>query len=142
MQNVLLAYDGSESATRALRHLLQMPAPQRPRQIHVLNVQVSPLFHGQILTHDDVRRMHEAQLARGREVLRPAEEELLTAGVDFRSHVVLGEAEHQIIEMARELACDHIVMGTRGLGTIRTLLLGSVALKTVHLAPVPITLVK
>jgi hypothetical protein len=33
-----------------------------------------------------------------------------------------------------------IVMGTRGLGSIQGLLMGSVAMKVIHLAEVPITL--
>ena len=35
-----------------------------------------------------------------------------------------------------------IVMGTRGLGGIQGLLLGSVAMQVIHLAEVPITLIK
>jgi nucleotide-binding universal stress UspA family protein len=34
------------------------------------------------------------------------------------------------------------VMGTRGLGPVQSLLLGSTALKVIHLAEVPVTLVK
>jgi nucleotide-binding universal stress UspA family protein len=142
MKNVLLPYDGSDASARALRHLIQMPRERWPEQIHLLNVQISPMFHGQILTHEDVRIAHEAQLGHGRKVLRPAEEELLSAGAPFRSHVLLGEPELVIAEQAVELGCDHIVMGTRGMGTIRSLVLGSVATKTVHLAQVPVTLVK
>lgn len=142
MKNVLLPYDGSDSSARALRYLLQMTPEQRPGQIQLLNVQTWPMFHGQILTHDDVRIAREAQLAQGRHLLRPAEEELLSAGARFQSHILFGEPEHVIVEQARQLGCDHIVMGTRGLGTIKTLLLGSVAMKTVHLAEVPVTLLK
>ena len=40
------------------------------------------------------------------------------------------------------LGCDAIVMGTRGLGTVQTLLLGSTALKVLHLVDVPVTLIK
>lgn len=142
MKNVLVPYDGSDSSGRALRHILQMPPERRPEQIHLLNVQNWPLFHGQILTHDDVRIAREAQLAHGRHLLQPAEEELLSAGATFRSHVVFGEPEQAIVEQAQQLGCDHIVMGTRGMGTIKTLVLGSTALKTIHLAEVPVTLVK
>jgi nucleotide-binding universal stress UspA family protein len=33
-------------------------------------------------------------------------------------------------------------MGTRGMGLIRTLVLGSVAIKVIHAAAMPVTLVK
>jgi nucleotide-binding universal stress UspA family protein len=36
----------------------------------------------------------------------------------------------------------HIVMGTRGLGRSQGLLLGSVAMNVIHLAQVPVTLIK
>ena len=142
MKNVLLPYDGSDSSARALRYILQMPPEHRPELIQLLNVQIWPMFHGQILTHDDVRIAREAQLAQARHLLRPAEDELLAAAVRFQSHILFGEPEQVIVEQTRQLGCDHIVMGTRGKGTIKTLLLGSVAMKTIHLAAVPVTLVK
>jgi nucleotide-binding universal stress UspA family protein len=37
---------------------------------------------------------------------------------------------------------DEVVMGTRGMGALGTLLLGSVAYRVVHLVHVPVTLVK
>jgi nucleotide-binding universal stress UspA family protein len=47
-----------------------------------------------------------------------------------------------IARFARERGCDQILMGTRGLGAIGSLLLGSVATKVIHLADVPVLLVK
>ena len=47
-----------------------------------------------------------------------------------------------IAQAARDEGIEHIVMGTRGLGSIQGLLLGSVAMKVIHLAEVPITLIK
>jgi nucleotide-binding universal stress UspA family protein len=38
--------------------------------------------------------------------------------------------------------CDEIVMGTRGLGAVKGVLMGSVTLEVVRLATVPVTLVK
>lgn len=142
MKTVLLPFDGSDSAGRALDHLLNLPAAQRPESIHLLNVQGFPVFHGQILTHEFVRLMREQQLNRGRDQLQPAEQKLLAAGAGFKSHVVIEETAETIVEMASQLGCDQIVMGTRGMGTMKTLWLGSVAYKTVHLAEVPVTLVR
>lgn len=50
-------------------------------------------------------------------------------------------AQH-IAEFASENACDEIIMGTRGMGAVGNLVLGSVATKVVHLATVPVTLVR
>jgi nucleotide-binding universal stress UspA family protein len=45
-------------------------------------------------------------------------------------------------QLARRLGVDQIVIGSRGLGAIGKLVLGSVATKVAHLARVPVTLVK
>ena len=47
-----------------------------------------------------------------------------------------------IDRVAREVGAHQIVMGTRGLGSLGNLFLGSVATKVVRLAQVPVALVK
>ena len=47
-----------------------------------------------------------------------------------------------LAKRAEELGCDEIIMGTRGMGAIGNLVMGSVATKVVHLAGIPVTLVK
>ena len=48
----------------------------------------------------------------------------------------------RIAARAEELGCHAIVMGTRGMGSIGNLLMGSVSTKVVHLATMPVTLVR
>ena len=57
-------------------------------------------------------------------------------------HLVIGDPATAIVKLARRLNCDLIVMGTRGMGKVAGLVLGSVATKVVHLADAPVTLVK
>ena len=45
-------------------------------------------------------------------------------------------------DLGRRLKCDAIVMGTRGMTTLGSLVPESVASKVVHMAKVPVTLVK
>ena len=45
-------------------------------------------------------------------------------------------------EFAKRLGVDKIIMGTRGLGGLAGLLMGSVATDVIKNAPVPVTLVK
>ncbi len=47
-----------------------------------------------------------------------------------------------IVKRAQEVACDGIVMGTHGRSAIANLVMGSVARASMHLARVPVTLVK
>ena len=49
-----------------------------------------------------------------------------------------------IAEWAHKLHCDNVIMGTRGLGTVTPLLLGSVTHEVIHeMDPgIPVTLVK
>jgi nucleotide-binding universal stress UspA family protein len=67
---------------------------------------------------------------------------LRQARVRCETHVVYGNAPQAIIRTARRLNCDSIVMGTRGLGAIGNVFLGSVASKVIHLSPVPVTLIR
>ena len=64
------------------------------------------------------------------------------AGVAVVEHVEQGEIAPTIARLAQELTCDQIVMGTRGRSALGDLILGSVAVKVLHLAKVPVTLVK
>jgi nucleotide-binding universal stress UspA family protein len=64
------------------------------------------------------------------------------AGVGFKTIVRTGQAAETIAQVAREEDIKRVVMGTRGLGRIQGLLLGSVATKVIHLAEVPVTLIK
>lgn len=60
-----------------------------------------------------------------------------------RAVSVVGDFNHwDDTRHALILGCYHIVMRTRGTGRIKSLLLGNVAMQTVHLAQTPVTLVK
>jgi nucleotide-binding universal stress UspA family protein len=95
-----------------------------------------------------VRRMLKAEeLAAmekewGEAAMAPARAILQAAGVAHRERMVQGDVPQTIARLARELACDQIVMGTRGQSSLGGLLMGSMATKVLHLAEIPITLVK
>jgi len=71
-------------------------------------------------------------------------EELSGEGIDVRLRIVnhIGpQPAHEIADVARELGADLIVMGTRGHGAVGGLLLGSVVLRLLHVAPCPVVAV-
>lgn len=64
------------------------------------------------------------------------------AGVPYVARSERGAVAPTIDRVAREEHVAQIIMGTRGLGGVRGLLLGSVATQLLHLVDVPVTLVK
>ena len=64
------------------------------------------------------------------------------AKIAYVARSALGVIATMIDHVAREEQVTQIIMGTRGLGTVSGLILGSVSTQVLHLADVPVTLVK
>ena len=62
--------------------------------------------------------------------------------VRVHEHLVAGVPSEGIAELANTLGADLIVMGTRGLSGLKHVLLGSVAERTIRIAPCPVLTVK
>ncbi|HZM36532.1 MAG TPA: universal stress protein [Burkholderiales bacterium] len=137
---VLLAVDGSECAARAARFVVQLLVG-REAQVELVNVQ-PPVAYADLLFAETRARVDELIAARGRRAARDALDAMASAGITSRLHVLSGDAAPVIASTARELGCGLIIMGTRGLGAVAGLALGSVAGKVIHLAEVPVTVVK
>ena len=141
MRKPLVPIDGSESALRALSHALAELQGQAGAELHLLNVQTPPvhMFPSKLFSPDvidqELRREGETRLA-------PALAAVRSADMACVCHVRIGHPGPEIAACAVEQGCDAIVMGTRGMSAAAGLLLGSVATKVVHVAPVPVTLVK
>jgi nucleotide-binding universal stress UspA family protein len=90
----------------------------------------------------DMLSIKKAREEAGLALLTPAKARLESVGVAFDTHVLSGNPAEVITAFSREHHCDLIVMGTRGMGTIKNLLLGSVASKVIHLTEKPLLLVK
>jgi nucleotide-binding universal stress UspA family protein len=142
MLKALVPVDGSSNSLCAVRHVIKLVQDREPLEIHLLNVQ--PPLHGDVtsfVSKENVRGFH---LEEGEKALSRACELLRAAGIPFTKHVYVGQAAQVIAEVARELRCDKVIMGTHGRGTITQLLMGSVSHEAIHqMDPeIPITLVK
>ena len=142
MHKILTPFDGSESATRALRYAIKLALENGPLEVHLITVLPEPIIYGEIEVYVPRQKMEEMQRSRGTEILEPAKSALDAAGVQYMSEIAIGDTAPTICKRAEELHCDGIVMGTRGMGAIGNLVNGSVATKVVHLTSLPVTLVK
>jgi nucleotide-binding universal stress UspA family protein len=139
MIRILLPVDGSKIAERAARHVIAMARSSAVLKVLLLNVQ--PPWAP---ARSEEERLEGARLhARAaKRATRGAESLLVAAGVACESRMRVGDPARVILAAARQERCDTIVMGTRGRGAIAGLVLGSVAMKVVQLARVPVTLVR
>jgi nucleotide-binding universal stress UspA family protein len=141
MLKLLIAVDGSEHARHAIEAAARMARAQ-PVQALLLNVADALVFYGD-LPPFDAQAVEQAQRTRQQQVLAEAKAQALAAGLaQVEVLGVTGFPADEIVHAAAERGVDQIVMGTHGQGALRSLFLGSVAQRVVHLAKVPVLLVK
>jgi nucleotide-binding universal stress UspA family protein len=142
MHKLLVAIDGSDHARRALDYALSLAKENAAIELHILTVQPEPNVYGEIQVYITEVRMAQLQRQHSQDILAPALEAAQNAGIAHSGEIVVGHAATTIANRAEELGCDAIVMGTQGRGAMGSVLMGSVALKVVHLTKLPVTLVK
>lgn len=143
MLKILTPVDGSPASLRAVDFALEMLSKNPGGSLVLLNVQnvgsVDPLGVAAMAPPD---WFQEVASRASEEALKSALSKCKGANIAFKPLVRSGQVAKTIGEVAREEGVGQIVMGTRGLGGVQGLLLGSVATQVIHLTEVPVTLIK
>jgi len=142
MLKVMLPVDGSPNALRAVNYVIQLARTGSRVTVHLAHAHEEPLLYGELGIFVSKEQIAELQEKHSEAVLAPAEKLLRDAKVPFVKEILVGPIAERIAARAEELGCHAIVMGTRGMGSIGNLLMGSVSTKVVHLATMPVTLVR
>lgn len=141
MLKLLLPVDGSDASGRAVSRFIKLVGWYKETpEIHLLNVQV-PL-RGNVPMFIDKESIDLYYQEEGMKELSSARELLDGAGIGYRFHVSAGNPPNMILRYAEEMNFDQIVMGPRGLGTVKGILLGSVASKVIQLSTIPVLILK
>jgi nucleotide-binding universal stress UspA family protein len=142
MLKMLIGVDGSEHALRCIDVVASLARKVAPVEAVLLNVRDTPVLYGDLpamnfeLLEEALRKLQE-------QTLDTALERAGTCGLKIASvRRASGSAAPEIVRAAVECGADQIVLCTRGMGALGNLLLGSVAQRVVHLADVPVLLVK
>jgi len=141
---ILVPVDGSPASIRAVRlaidHVKAMPAEASLVLVNVQNFSGLSLPEGAEIMPSAWIQQEEQRAAD--EALKDAVTTCREAGISYVTRTERSGVAPTIDRVARDEHVQHIFMGTRGLGGVRGLLLGSVATQLLHLVDVPVTLVK
>ena len=138
---ILVPVDGSAASLEAVRQALRMIQDGLRASLVLANVQEPATLYEMLLAHD-AEVIEQVSARAGLHLLEPARTLVEQAEVPYELEVASGDPAHTLIDILENFGCDMVVMGARGMGTLRSALLGSVSHEVLHAAQVPVLIVK
>jgi nucleotide-binding universal stress UspA family protein len=135
-KSILVAWDGSEHAKRALAEAVDLARTQDAR---LTLVTVAAPLH--VFWPGYVPPVSEADLDSAASQLLAKGEALVPEGIPVSGHTATGYPGTELLKRAAAANHDLIVMGSRGRGAVRSAFLGSVSHFVLNHATVPILIV-
>jgi nucleotide-binding universal stress UspA family protein len=135
-EKVLLATDGSKDAALAARAAVDV-CQGTGAQLHVVHVWYAvPTARLRPFMRDELKKL-------GNELLEVGVKRVEDSGGDVTvAHLVEGRAEDEILDLAGQIGAELIVMGSRGLGLVRRIALGSVSEALIHHSRWPVLVLR
>ena len=138
-RKILLAYDGSEGANRALEAGIKL-AQTHQAELWALAVEERlPRFSGTI---DEVKEEKEFANRRYSQLLKTAQTRAKAAGVELKTILRAGHAAKTIVEVAKEGGFDAVLVGHSGHSEVWAAFLGTTAEKVSRHAPCSVLIVR
>lgn len=139
---ILLPVDGSENSMRAIEHTLNIAKKHSEAKVTLLTVACIPLFRTYDYNLVSLEDLHKKCISSWRPVLEEAQKMFVDAGLEVEDIIISGDPADVIIQYVEENQMDRLVMGSRGLGGFKGLILGSVAYKVLSKVSIPVTIIK
>lgn len=138
IKNILVPTDGSTHAKKAIDYASDL-ASKYGATVHLMHVISKSEIPEGLDRYMDVERIEEPR----EQVLKKIGDGIIKSGVteakgkgmnNVKSSIVIGDPAEKIVEFAKDNGVDMIIMGSRGLGAMKGILLGSVSSKVCHAA--------
>jgi nucleotide-binding universal stress UspA family protein len=138
-EKILLAVDGSDHALRAAG-----VAADLARALNAKFLRIVVAYDGipAYLGEPNLQSAIESRLKEAQEILQEAVKTLGKVPAEIHTELIEGSPAEAIIEIAKTRGSNVIVMGSRGMGTLTGLVLGSTSQKVVSHAPCPVLIVR
>jgi nucleotide-binding universal stress UspA family protein len=137
-KRILLAVDGSDHAVRAARVAADLARSMKSELRVVIAYEPIPPYLGE----PNLQGAINARLKDAQNILQKAVAAVGDVPDEIHTELIEGNSAEAIIEVAKTRNSDVIVMGSRGLGRLAGLVLGSTSQKVVSHAPCPVLIVR
>lgn len=137
IKKILVPMDSSKNSLRGLDTAIYIA-----RQCHatLIGLYVMPIYPKSLLLKPIP---YEAELSKNaREFLEKAKRRSAQHGIVFNEKIIKGHAAEVILDFTKEKKFDLVVMGARGLGSVKETFLGSISNTVVHKSKIPVLIVK
>jgi len=141
MKTILVPVDFSDCATKVIKTAATIAESFSANLILLHVASPEPEFLGYDPGPQSVRDSVAKELAKEHTFLQKLEQELASPGIKTTALAIQGYPVEKILEEARKLHADLIVMGSHGHGTLRNLLVGSVTEGVMRKAACPVLVV-
>lgn len=139
---VLVPYDGSEQADRAVDHAIERFSDADVVLLTVINPAESVYATGEGAVSPFPENWYEGAQEQAEHMVEGVLERFEEEGISVKSDIEVGRPGRAIIQYVDENEVDHIVMGSHGRSGVSRILLGSVAETVMRRSPVPVTVIR
>ncbi|KER06489.1 Universal stress protein YxiE [Marine Group I thaumarchaeote SCGC AAA799-E16] len=137
IKKILVGLDGSKNSIRALSNAIQLAKQTHSSIIGLFVVQAFPTDMGLMITLRGERKGKNYK-----HYVRIAKSMCTKKGVTFLDVIEYGEEGRKIVSFANKNKIDVIVIGSRGMGKLREVFLGSTSNYVVHSSKIPVLIIK
>ncbi|MFB5630029.1 MAG: universal stress protein [Nitrosopumilaceae archaeon] len=137
IKKILVPLDGSKNSIRGLDNAISIA---RACHATITGIYILPVYPRNFIDAVIPFVFHPEREAK--KFLNDAKKRAAQKGILFKSKIIWGSPTYEIQEMAKSKKFDLIVIGARGMGTIKEIFLGSVSNAIVHKSKIPVMVVK
>ena len=137
IKNILIPVDGSDGSDKAVAQAVELAKIYEAKLNFLYVANINQLAISQALS----TAILEAVTKAGKTILERAEN-MLPGGIEHENFLETGSPAAVILELEETLNADLIVMGSRGLGVVKGILLGSVSQYIIERSKCPVLVIK
>ncbi|ACO03332.1 MAG TPA: universal stress protein [Persephonella sp.] len=141
-KNILVGYDGSDPSKKALKKAVELSKIMKS-DLHIVGV-VRPFQFAAVdfILPEEIEAYEKEEISKEERFLKEALEIAKESGIEAKTKVLEGEPAEELMSYADANGCDLIVVGHRGAGGFKRLILGTTAGNLVKYANQSVLVVK